>query len=56
MGIVIATLLGLAATGAISSRLSGSKLPITILRVTIGGGIGMAITAGIGSLVHLSGL
>jgi VIT1/CCC1 family predicted Fe2+/Mn2+ transporter len=56
MGIVIATMLGLAATGAISSRLSGSKLPITILRVTIGGGIGMAITAGIGSLVHLSGL
>ena len=56
MGIVIATMLGLAATGVISSRLSGSKLSITILRVTIGGGIGMAITAGIGSLVHLSGL
>jgi vacuolar iron transporter family protein len=46
----------LAATGLISSRLSGSKLGITVLRVLTGGGIGMAITAGIGSLVHLSGI
>jgi VIT1/CCC1 family predicted Fe2+/Mn2+ transporter len=56
LGIVIATMLGLAGTGFISSRLSGSRLGITILRVTLGGGLGMAITAGIGSLVHLSGL
>jgi VIT1/CCC1 family predicted Fe2+/Mn2+ transporter len=56
LGIVIATMLGLAGTGLISSRLSGSRLGITILRVTLGGGLGMAITAGIGSLVHLSGL
>ena len=56
IGIVIATFLGLAGTGLLSSRLAGSKLGITVLRVTIGGGIGMAITAGIGSLVHLSGI
>ncbi len=56
LGIVIATILGLAGTGLISSRLSGSKAGITVLRVTIGGALGMAITAGIGSLVHLSGL
>ena len=56
LGIVIATMLGLAGTGLISSRLSGSKIGITVLRVAIGGGIGMAITAGIGSLVHLSGI
>lgn len=56
IGIVLTTIAGLAATGLISSRLSGSKLGITVLRVTLGGGIGMAITAGIGSLVHLSGL
>jgi VIT1/CCC1 family predicted Fe2+/Mn2+ transporter len=56
IGIVVATIIGLAGTGLISSRLSGSKLGITILRVTIGGSIGMAITAGIGSLVHLSGI
>lgn len=55
-GIVLATILGLAATGFISSRLSGSKLAITIFRVTAGGGLGMAITAGIGSIVHLSGI
>lgn len=55
-GIVLATMLGLAATGAISSKLSGSRLGITVIRVTIGGALGMAITAGIGSLVHLSGL
>jgi vacuolar iron transporter family protein len=55
-GIVFATLLGLAGTGLISSRLSGSKLGLTVLRVTIGGGLGMAMTAGIGSLVHLSGI
>ncbi len=53
VGIIIATLIGLAGTGAISSKLAGSKLSTTILRVTIGGSIGMAITAGIGSLVHL---
>jgi VIT1/CCC1 family predicted Fe2+/Mn2+ transporter len=56
IGIVIATFLGLAGTGLLSSRLAGSKVGITVLRVTIGGGIGMAITAGIGSLVHLSGI
>ncbi len=56
LGIVSATILGLAGTGLISSRLSGSKAGITVLRVTIGGALGMAITAGIGSLVHLSGL
>jgi VIT1/CCC1 family predicted Fe2+/Mn2+ transporter len=56
LGIVLATLIGLAATGTVSSRIAGSKLSVTILRVVIGGGIGMAITAGIGSLVHLSGI
>ncbi len=53
IGIVIATIIGLAGTGLISSRLAGSKLWVTVLRVTIGGSIGMALTAGIGSLVHL---
>ena len=56
VGIVIFTLVGLAGTGAISSRLAGSGLAKTILRVVIGGALGMAITAGIGGLVHLSGI
>lgn len=56
VGIVLFTLVGLAGTGAISSRLAGSGLAKTILRVVIGGALGMAITAGIGGLVHLSGI
>lgn len=56
VGIIVFTLAGLALTGAISSRLSGSGLLKTILRVLIGGSLGMAITAGIGGLVHLSGI
>ena len=51
--IVIFAMLGLFSTGAISSRLAGSPFVKTVLRVLIGGGIGMAITAGIGALVHI---
>ena len=51
--IVIFALIGLLITGVISSRLAGSPLPRTILRVLIGGGVGMAITAGIGALIHI---
>ncbi len=56
MSIVLFTIAGLAGTGYISSRLAGSPLISTALRVVIGGSLGMAITAGIGSLVHLSGI
>jgi VIT1/CCC1 family predicted Fe2+/Mn2+ transporter len=56
IGIVIATLIGLAGTGIVSARVSGSKLSVTIIRVVVGGSLGMAMTAGIGSLVHLSGI
>ena len=54
IGIVIFTIVGLAGTGLISSKLAGSSPLKTVLRVVIGGAIGMAITAGIGGLVHLS--
>ncbi len=54
--IVIATLVGLLGTGLISARSAGSPYIKTTLRVLIGGGLGMAITAGIGGLVHLSGI
>ena len=54
--IVVFTIAGLFGTGFISSRLAGSPLITTALRVVIGGSLGMAITAGIGSLVHLSGI
>ena len=51
--IVLFTIVGLLATGGISSKLAGSPPVRTVLRVLIGGGLGMAITAGIGSLVHI---
>ncbi|MEI6648247.1 MAG: VIT family protein [Actinomycetes bacterium] len=54
--IVIFTLVGLTITGVISARMAGSSLTKTTLRILIGGSIGMAITAGIGSLVHVSGI
>jgi VIT1/CCC1 family predicted Fe2+/Mn2+ transporter len=47
---------GLVVTGVVSARTSGSPVLTPTLRVVLGGCIGMAITAGIGSLVHLSGI
>jgi len=49
-------LVGLFVVGMVSARASGSALLKPTLRVVIGGAIGMAITAGIGHLVHLSGI
>lgn len=49
-------LVGLVATGVMSAKSSGSALLIPTLRVLLGGSLGMAITAGIGQLVHLSGI
>ena len=51
--IVIFALIGLFGTGVISSRLAGSPLVRTVIRVLVGGSLGMAITAGIGALVHI---
>jgi VIT1/CCC1 family predicted Fe2+/Mn2+ transporter len=51
--IVLFAMIGLFTTGAISSRLAGSPFIRTVLRVLIGGAIGMAITAGIGALAHI---
>jgi VIT1/CCC1 family predicted Fe2+/Mn2+ transporter len=51
--IILFAILGLVGTGSIASRLAGSPLIRTVLRVLIGGGLGMAITAGIGSLAHI---
>lgn len=49
--IVVFAAMGLFATGAVSSRLAGSPLIKTVMRVLIGGALGMAITAGIGALI-----
>lgn len=50
------TLMGLLLTGYVSSNLAGSPKFKTTLRIVVGGAIGMAITAGIGSVVQLSGI
>lgn len=54
--IVGLTMIGLLATGIISARTAGSKVFVPTVRVMIGGCIGMAITAGIGQLAHISGI
>jgi VIT1/CCC1 family predicted Fe2+/Mn2+ transporter len=50
------TIVGLIVTGVVSARTAGAKILIPTLRVIAGGVLGMAITAGIGYLLHLSGI
>ena len=54
--IIAFTVVGLIFTGIISAKTAGSKLLIPTLRVIAGGCLGMAITAGIGQLLHVSGI
>jgi vacuolar iron transporter family protein len=54
LSIVAFTIFGLVFTGLLSAKISGSKLFIPTLRVIIGGALGMAITAGIGHIFHLT--
>jgi len=54
--IIAFTVVGLIFTGIISAKTAGSKLLIPTLRVIGGGCLGMAITAGIGQILHVSGI
>ena len=54
--IVIFTIAGLVVTGIVSAKTAGSKVLVPTIRVIVGGCIGMAITAGIGQIVHISGI
>jgi VIT1/CCC1 family predicted Fe2+/Mn2+ transporter len=45
-----AVLVALALTGALSARLGGSNVRRTVLRVVVGGALGLAFTYGIGHL------
>jgi VIT1/CCC1 family predicted Fe2+/Mn2+ transporter len=54
--IVIFTLAGLVLTGIVSAKTAGARLLSPTLRVLIGGALGMAITAGIGRIAHISGI
>ncbi|MCX6440854.1 MAG: VIT family protein [Actinobacteria bacterium] len=50
------TVAGLVMTGVISARTAGARVLSTTLRVIIGGGLGMLITAGIGQIAQVSGI
>jgi hypothetical protein len=54
--IVIFTMVGLLFTGIVSARTAGAAALKPTIRVMLGGCIGMAITAGIGQLAHISGI
>ncbi len=54
--IIIFTVVGLVITGVASAKIAGSRLLIPTLRVIAGGCLGMAITAGIGQALHISGV
>ncbi|MEK6649142.1 MAG: VIT family protein [Actinomycetota bacterium] len=54
--IVVFTMVGLFGTGIVSARAAGSGVLRPTIRVLLGGALGMTITAGIGYLVHLSGI
>jgi VIT1/CCC1 family predicted Fe2+/Mn2+ transporter len=54
--IILFTVFGLIITGYASAKIAASPVMRTIIRIFIGGALGMIITAGIGSLVHLSGI
>ncbi len=56
MSIVGFTLFGLLITGILSARSSGAAVLKPTVRVMIGGCLGMAITASIGHVAHLSGI
>lgn len=54
--ILIFTAIGLLGAGFISAKIASSPIPKTIMRIFIGGALGIAITAGIGWLVGLTSI
>ena len=54
--IVVVTVLGLAAAGALAARVAGQPLLRPTVRVVLGGCTAMAITALVGGLAHASGV
>lgn len=56
LSIVAITFLGLLIAGIISAKTAGSGLAKTTLRIIFGGALGMAITAGVGQIAHVSGI
>ena len=54
--ILVFTALGLLGAGFISAKIAASPIPKTIVRIFMGGALGVTITAGIGWLVGLTGI
>lgn len=48
--------LGLVGAGIISAKTAGAKVGRTTLRIVLGGALGMAITAAVGQIAHISGI
>ncbi|NCW94584.1 MAG: VIT family protein [Actinobacteria bacterium] len=48
--------IGLVMAGIVSAKTAGSKIGRTTLRIVMGGALGMAITAGVGQIAHISGI
>jgi VIT1/CCC1 family predicted Fe2+/Mn2+ transporter len=54
--IVVVTMCGLGAAGVLGARAAGVGVLRPALRVLIGGGLAMAVTAAVGQLAHVSGI
>ena len=54
--IVLVTLIGLAIAGILGAWVAGTALARPSLRVVLGGGLAMLVTALVGQLVHISGI
>lgn len=54
--ILVFSIVGLHIAGYFSGKAAGTAIFPSMMRVVFGGVLGMAITAGIGSLVHLTGI
>ncbi|MEU9075247.1 VIT family protein [Kitasatospora sp. NPDC048538] len=54
--IVAVTLLGLAVAGVLAARAAGTGVLRPTLRVVLGGGLAMAITAAVGQIANVSGV
>ncbi len=54
--IVAVTLLGLAVAGILGAWIAGTALARPALRVVLGGGLAMLVTALVGQVVHISGI
>ncbi|MBM3743255.1 MAG: VIT family protein [Actinobacteria bacterium] len=56
ISIIATTFVGLIIAGVISAKTAGSSVSKTTFRILAGGALGMAITAGVGQLAHISGI